>query len=317
MTPLVPLLETSDDELELALLRSAHDDEPPPAGLRDTALALGLSAVTAKVLADSIAASQALAHAAGSAQAAGAAHAASTSAAGALGASGGATTAVSVGSASMVTLTKFLAAGALLSFGAMAGVNHVLEPSGSAPPVAAQASKLSERSAPRAEVSPPQRAGNTPAPTEVESAPMAAPGPELAPRKAAISKHKPDTQPAPAPLVPPAPAAAPLAPPPAPSVAAATPAPPSNASLTAEIRLLDRTRAALAAGDKAAARRLLRTYAESRPSAILSQEANLLRVRLLLAEGDRRAASALARQIIAQHPEGNHVDSLRSLAAEP
>jgi outer membrane protein assembly factor BamD (BamD/ComL family) len=87
--------------------------------------------------------------------------------------------------------------------------------------------------------------------------------------------------------------------------------------LAAEIRLLDQARTALAAGDSPRAATLLDRYAANRPSAVLAQEAALLRVRLLLSQGDRAMASQLARRIIHEHPESTHVDSLRSLAVEP
>ena len=90
-----------------------------------------------------------------------------------------------------------------------------------------------------------------------------------------------------------------------------------NVSLAVEIRLLDQARAALAAGDLPRAAALLDRYAANRPSAVLAQEAALLRVRLLLKQGDRRGAAQLARRIIHEYPESRHVDSLRSLAAEP
>jgi TolA-binding protein len=92
---------------------------------------------------------------------------------------------------------------------------------------------------------------------------------------------------------------------------------PTDASLAAEIRLLDLARGALAAGDSERAGRLLDAYSSNRPSAVLAQEAALLRVRLLLARGQRPAAAELARHIIAHYPESAHVDSLRRLAAEP
>jgi outer membrane protein assembly factor BamD (BamD/ComL family) len=90
-----------------------------------------------------------------------------------------------------------------------------------------------------------------------------------------------------------------------------------NVSLAGEILLLDQARAALAAGDAPHAAALLDRYAASRPSAVLAQEAALLRVRLLLKQGDRAGAAQLARRIIHEYPSSRHVDSLRSLAAEP
>lgn len=300
MTELTRLLESSDDELELALLKSAREDAPREAGLQDTALALGLTAATAKALADSLAASQALGHA----------HVAS--AGGALGSSG-ASAAASVGGTSVATLAKFLAAGALVSFGAMTTIDRAVSP-------ASDTVKPVSTAAPRAAAPTPRAApiASPPSPPPVgalaELEPARDPQTEAGSRKAAHVKREQ----APVPESGAAPDSAPALAAPAPAAStAASAAAPSNASLAAEIRLLDRTRSALEAGDATAARRALRAYDESRPSAVLRHEANLLRVRLLLAEGDRRAAAAMARQIIAQHPESHHGDSLRSLAAEP
>jgi TolA-binding protein len=89
---------------------------------------------------------------------------------------------------------------------------------------------------------------------------------------------------------------------------------PAKLSLAAEIRALDQTRSALEAGDTERASALLDHYDSTRPSAVLAQEAALLRVRLLLKQGRRPAAAELARRIIHEHPESAHVDSLRQLA---
>lgn len=300
MTQLTRLLESSDDELELALLRSAREDAPSEVGLQDTALALGLTAATAKALAETLATSHAVGHAAVTTQAA--------SATGALTGTG-ASAAVSIGSTSVATLAKFLAAGALVSFGAMTTIDRAISPRANAVPSKSAARAVEPRSlsaspvgaVAEAEVSVPLEAIHDPLveadsrkPVSLRRAPAPAP-------MGAVPAPAPEarTESSTAPSV----------------VSSATP--PSNASLAAEIRWLDRTRAALAANDAAAARRSLRGYDEGRPSPVLRHEADLLRVRLLLAEGNRRAAAALARQIIAQHPESHHGDSLRSLAAEP
>lgn len=317
MTELTRLLDSSEDELELALLRSALDEAPSDAALRDTALALGLTATTATALAESLVAAGAVGHVT-------AQTAQTTAASGALGTTGGAGAAASFGSASFATLAKYLAAGALVSFGTVATVDHVLTPSAPSAPPAAPAKALKGRTAEGPAVAPSRPAASPATPSvvepEPEPEPTAATEGALVPRKASASKAEPAPASEPGGRTEP-PQASPLAAPP-PARAAFTPvapatAPASHASLAAEIRLLDRTRDALAAGDTASARGLLQRYVDSRPSGVLTHEANLLRVRLLLAEGDRRAASALARQIIAQHPGSNHVDSLRRLAAEP
>ena len=306
MTPLIRLLESSDDELELALLQSARDDAPDQAGLHATALALGLTATTAKVLADSLAASQAVGHSVAST------HAASAGAA--LGGSG-ASAAASIGSASVASVAKFLAAGALVSFGAMTTIDRAFFAPEPARSSSTAAPRAAAPAAPGAPLTPDRAApGALPdAPADLDpirEAPVEASSPKPTHLK---REETPGLRGATAPLPPAAPAVEPS---PLPD-ATASAAPPSNASLAAEIRLLDRTRAALGAGNAASARSLLRAYDDSRPSAVLRHEANLLRVRLLLAEGDRSGAASLARRIIAQNPESHHGDSLRSLAAEP
>jgi hypothetical protein len=322
LTELLPrLLDTSDDDLELALLRSARDERPGPAGLHGTALALGLTTATAAALAESVAATQLAPQALGHAATQAATH--GVAAAGSLGATGGGSALVSAGSASAATAAKYLLAGALLSFGTAATVNHALTPSDSKPhaPVSALQAPGKARLSPRV----------APAPTGHVATPAVEPEPDSArdaPPPSAEQRRKPSLslrhEPAPPAASRPGDAAVEASLGAAPSTsrssgsfAPPTPTPPTNASLAAEIRWLDRTRAALAAGDTATARALLRAYTESGPSGVLSHEADLLRVQLLVAEGDRHSAAALARRIIAQSPRSNHVDSLRSLAAEP
>jgi hypothetical protein len=304
MTELRPLLESTKDDLERALLTSARAELPSGLGLRDTALALGLAAPTAEALATSLSAASSLSHAGAPLVSA---TAPSTTAVSMAATSGGATSAL--GAASLGVAGKSLLGGALVSFLALTTLDYSLGSS----PSRADPVLLASRAATVARVSP--------------DAPPALPA-------AAVF---PDADPAPAPppapavvvgvagrsassrLEPRAPAPAPVA---APSNATFTlPEQPSkvtpNVSLAAEIRLLDQARAALAAGDSPHAAALLDRYAANRPSAVLAQEAGLLRVRLLLKQGDRAGATQLARRIIHEHPESTHVDSLRSLAAEP
>jgi len=304
------LLESSDDELERALLLSARADMPSRGGLQDTALALGLAAPAAKALADALLGASAASgvHATASAATASSATAsASALASSTTSALGASTVAGATASASVATIAKFLVGGALVSFVSMAALDRIVTPS--APPAAPQARAQGGNVAPAPvfEASPVAPRAETPL---VATAEAPVPAPESDHRKAALKRSAGASAPEPAqPVTGAAPSSAVFA---APSAAAT----PSNASLAAEIRLLDRTRAALGAGDTQGAQRLLHSYDQSRPSGVLSQEANLLRVRLLLARGDRRSAASLARQIIAEHPESTHVDSLRSLAAE-
>jgi hypothetical protein len=293
VTELRPLLESSEDELERALLRAVLADLPSPsqAGLRDTALALGLAVPSASGLVDAVSHGSSLGHAG--------VHAAST--------------AGTLGAASLGALGKTLLGSALVSFLALTTVDRALEP----------AANPGRREVRAASTTTPEPALPLPAapasPTrgDVESPPRAVPG--------AIAGNATDRQssllgqPAPGERTPPSSHAPSRAafdavsrPEPAPSIET-----PANASLAAEIRLLDQTRGALDAGDTDRASALLDRYTSSRPSAVLAQEAALLRVRLLMKRGQRRAAAELARRIIHEHPESAHVDSLRQVAAEP
>lgn len=305
MTELRPLLESSDDALERALLGSARSDLPQPLGLRQTALALGLALPTANALAAAMPAASSLGASGGTALSSTVAGSAATG-----GASGVVGTAA--GAATFGALGKSLLGGALVSFMALTAYDQTLgaraQPSA---PVASAAGPA---------VGQPNRIGTPPARPlslvepvqEVEAAAVESPVPAVGSRRVS----------SPVAELPPtadergrvdAPANGAFAP-----EVRAQPAPASaSASLAAEIRILDQARAALAAGDADQASRLLDAYTTSRHSPTLAQEAALLRVRLLLARGQRPAAAALARRIIAEHPESAHVDSLRSLATEP
>jgi hypothetical protein len=298
---LVPLLESTEDELARALLLSGRADMPSSAGLQDAALALGLSAPTAKALAAGLAAPHAL-----SAVAPATATAATLAAPSAAGAAG---TAASLGAASLATAGKFLVGGALMSFVAMTTLDHAIGPA-AAPAVARVAARAS--TAPSA-VPAPLTAPAPPRRTVVEPSARedARPG-------STASKH-PRGQRSPLSAAPPpiAEMATRAAEPASPALSAPALSASPSASLAAEIRLLDRARAALARGDAEDARLSLEAYAARKPGGVLSQEADLLRVQLKLKLGQRHAAAELARRLIRQYPESTHVDSLRSLASEP
>jgi hypothetical protein len=309
VTPLIPLLESSDDELERALLLSARADAPGQRGLHETALALGLAVPTAKALAEALLASDSVGHVLN-------AQATST-----------ATSAVtSLGTASVATIAKYLALGTFVSFFGLATLDKTLGAFSSPAPAPTQR-RLARAAAPPALAVVDSTLATAPLATSDENAepPVVALSvePESVRPKHSAPRREPSPSPAPVAAAAPAPSAtAPrVAPddvdPPAPSAPAVAVAAPSNASLAAEIRLLDRTRAALSRGDAATARQLLQTYRSSRPSGVLAQEADLLQVQLLLMLGDRRAAADLARKIIVQHPGSTHANSLRNLAAEP
>lgn len=337
MNELRPLLDSCEDELECALLRSAHLDAPNPVGLRDTALALGLAASTAQALALSVPAAHslvvgvstiALPPAAPLAAAGGAA--ATTSAVTTSAVTSAATTSVvttsavtsaattsavtsALGTASLTVLGKGVLGGTLVSIMALTTLDQTLGMSSPAPPPISAARSSGAGTAPANQPVPrPARAAAALAPTS-DAEPSAEPEPALSGRRVstkvravAAASVDPPVRAEP----PPRAAFEPIAHPPASAA-------PTSASLAAEIRILDQARAALAAGDTARAGSLLDEYASHRPGPTLAQEAGLLRVRLLLARGQRPAAAQLARRIIAQHPESTHVDSLRRLAAEP
>jgi hypothetical protein len=311
MSELRPLLECSDDELERALLGAVRADRPSAAGLRETALALGLSAGTAHALAATLPTTSTLGAALAAESTATAATVGKASAtAGSSALSGAAAaTASTVGAVTLTTVGKSLLGGALLSFVALSAVDRALDTTGTAPVTKTlTAVAPSPDRTPLPEVASPAQlvASSQPTPAPVVSAPAGAVGVRRAPSAETELPTAPPSSRAPAraafePIARPEPA----------------PGAPTDASLAAEIRELDRARAALTAGNLTEAGRALDSYASSRPSSVLTQEAELLRVRLLLARGERAAAAQLARNIIARHPESAHVDSLRRLAAEP
>lgn len=318
MTELRPLIESSDDELELALLGCARSELPRAVSVRDTALALGLAIPTANALGASLSTAGSLGAAASTTLSSAVTGGAVAGSAGAGGAPGLAGTA---GALSFGALGKSLVGGALASFMALTAYDQTLGASShrSSPPpevasvVSVAARHPSERITPSGALAAPLPAPE-PLAIDVEVTPVQAPAPRprsrrvarsLAPGPARVSAEPPS---APAPAQPaPAPVVAPEQPKPAPLLA----------SLAEEIRVLDQARSALAAGDATRAGRLLDAYEQSRHGPTLTREAALLRVRLLLARGQRRDAARLARRIIAEHPESAHAHSLRTLASEP
>lgn len=289
MTDLRPLLESSEDELERALLRAAVDlPMPSDAGLRDTALALGLAVPAASSMVDALTQGSSLGHTG--------LHATST--------------AGTLGAVSLGALGKSLVGSALVSFLALTTVDRALS---TAPAREVRASGVSARE--RESPVPPAPASST--------AGAAEPSPPVVP--AASASNAPDRPSSRLPRLAPSDHAPPAVEPPSraafDAVASSEHAPstetPAKLSLAAEIRALDQTRSALEAGDTERASALLDHYIATRPSAVLAQEAALLRVRLLLKQGRRRAAAELARRLVHEHPESAHVDSLRQLAAEP
>jgi TolA-binding protein len=133
-------------------------------------------------------------------------------------------------------------------------------------------------------------------------------------------EQAPITQPpAPPPAPEPAPPEVPVVvaapkPPPA-SVPARAPA--SSPTLADELRLIERARAALAAGDVASADRALEAHARTFPSGVFAEEARVLRIDSMIRRGDRARAEPAARAYLSKHPESPHAPRLRALLGEP
>lgn len=324
MTELRRLLDGSDDEVERALLDAVRADRPRASALRDTALALGLATSTANALAATLPPTSALGTALGVEATSGVlplgsstgvvtSGAVTTSASGAL---------TALGSASLGVLGKSLLGGTLISFVALTTLDQTLgrSPDKASTSHAASSARPASRPVTSTSHARPAPAVPTAAMASATTATALEGSAAANPRSPAEPRRSPARAAPPAAVVQAAPinqaparaAFAPLVEPQVASAAAAA----ASASLTAEIRLLDQARAALAAGKTATAGRLLDAYAANRPSSVLTQEAALLRVKLLLARGERSAAAQLARRIIATHPESAHVDSLRRLATE-
>jgi hypothetical protein len=315
VTELTRLFETTEDPLEHALLSSALEEQPSTSGLQEAALALGLTAATAKALAATLPMAKGV----------GATAAVSASACLAPGGlTAGASTAVGAGTAgttaawgaSLLVVTKGVVGGAIASFLAIGALQHALDP---APP--SLTPTPSQTFATRVDVG--RQAAAQPAPVtgrEREATPVPASQPSAhAPPAARRASPAPVAVAHSAPpevvTTPTTSASASFAPPPAPPRAASA-APSGSAPLAAEIRLLDQARAALARRDLEQASRLLDAYAKSRPSGVLTREATLLRARLLLAQRQKSAAAAAARAFVVQHPESADAE-LRELANEP
>lgn len=307
MNDLSRLLESSEDELALSLLRSAHE-EPPEGSMGRVAAALGVGgAVVSGAAATALLASKAQA-------------AAVTGATTALGAEA----AVASSPWILSVVAKPLAIGLIGGLAAVGGANLVS--SKPAPLGAPKAASTID-----ARLAPPEAAAERRAQPAVR-APVA----EAADAALASSKVEPAKQPMALAVTPTGRrAAAPVAPE-APRVAApvvqssAAPAPeaespvvmkqeqaaPRDESLARELGILARARSLLVSGNPAGALRALDQYSAERRSGALEPEATTLRIQSLERLGDRNAAARLARSFLKAHPERSHDDSLRSLAGE-
>lgn len=110
---------------------------------------------------------------------------------------------------------------------------------------------------------------------------------------------------------------------PAPSVERAAPEPQARRAaprvakrrdpLTEESALLTRARAAVRAGDTAAAERMLQRITAEFPGGVLEQERQVLEIELLAARGKLAEAQARARRFAEAYPSSPHTARLRSL----
>lgn len=97
-------------------------------------------------------------------------------------------------------------------------------------------------------------------------------------------------------------------------VHSAHPAPrPADSSLSPQIALLDRARAALAAGDASRAENLAERYEGDFPNGAFTQEAEVLRVEALIGEGRRDDATTVGKHFLDAHPTSPHAPHLREI----
>jgi outer membrane protein assembly factor BamD (BamD/ComL family) len=86
-------------------------------------------------------------------------------------------------------------------------------------------------------------------------------------------------------------------------------------TLDAEVSSLARVRASLERSDWRAALKQLDTFGRAFPSAVLADEATVLRVDALMQQGDHGAAKALALRFLASNPSSPHASHLRALVS--
>jgi hypothetical protein len=307
MKDLSRLLESSDDELLLSLLRSANE-EPPAESLGRVAAALGVgSAFTGASATAALLTAKA--------------HATSLPA---VAASVGTEAAASSTPMLLALIVKPLAIGLLGGLAAAGGVSYVSAPS--APPREHAVLRKSPHDSAHSPLVA-KRVANASTGSVSESSERVEPLPVHAPvvaaqssaRAVARSYHRSTSAnepPAPAPEL----VSVPRASAAAFSVAAPAAAPEHPAAreeaLAKELAILGRARRLLVSGDGAGALRTLDQYAAERQSGALEPEAATLRIQALERTGDHGGASRLARAFLKAHPERSHDDSLRSIAGE-
>jgi len=99
--------------------------------------------------------------------------------------------------------------------------------------------------------------------------------------------------------------------------AAATPSPAASDDLAAEVRALERVRAALAEHRIADARDGLASYERAFSRKLLANEARVLEIEMLLADGHSEEADARASEFLASSANSPYADRVRSLVGRP
>jgi hypothetical protein len=272
MSELTPLISSTEDDLELLLLRSAEDDEPDAGALPKVAAALGVGAAALGVATSVIMAEQV--------------------------ALGGTAMAKPI---TLLSIVKWLGvgmtAGALVGGGAHVASRPsrvgILTPPAPAVPAVAPGVQRDPQDVSRAVVPPPPPAE----PESTESFEEAAPARASAPSPAAPSST---TTPLVASASPPG------------SVASFESLPPAGSadgqasSLSEEVRALDAARHELAAGRARSALTTIDAYRARFPQGSLGTEATVLRVEALLGSGDRATAEREANAIVRAAPGSRH-----------
>jgi hypothetical protein len=143
------------------------------------------------------------------------------------------------------------------------------------------------------------------------ASPASAVSPEPAAQRTAAVAPPPPIAPA---AMPPGQAAGPVA---VNSVAGRSNLPRPAADLEREVAQLDQARAALAAGQPVQALRELDAYRVQTPRGTLAAESIVLRVQALLALGQRAAAEREASPLLMAAPQSRHAERLRQLLGTP
>ncbi|HSY24433.1 MAG TPA: outer membrane protein assembly factor BamD [Polyangiaceae bacterium] len=100
------------------------------------------------------------------------------------------------------------------------------------------------------------------------------------------------------------------------SAAATAPRGAQDADFAEQVRLVDRARALVAAGDASGALGTIDAYERRFPHGILAEEAALVRIQAMQARGDRAEAGSLARRFLAQYPESVHRSKVQWLLGD-